>query len=67
MPGWPAGFGLGALNDAEDDDVDVYDPGYPRQSRSMAYAEENEDDERIALVSKKVGTALHVTGKSVKF
>lgn len=47
-----AGFGLGALNDAEDDDIDVYDRGASKEHRRMAYdAGENEDDDRIALGS----------------
>ena len=33
-----AGFGLGALNDAEDDDVDIYDAAAPQRSgRALAY------------------------------
>jgi len=37
-PNLAAGFGLGALNDADEDDLDVYDTGMGRRSRSrMAY------------------------------
>ncbi|KAH8116377.1 hypothetical protein DFH11DRAFT_1876226 [Phellopilus nigrolimitatus] len=46
-----AGFGLGALNDADEDDLDVYDRGADHGSR-LAY-DENEDDERIIMGSRK--------------
>ena len=46
---WPAGFGLGALNDAEDDDVDVYDSGTSyRLSRGLAY-DVQEGNEKMTL------------------
>ena len=43
------GFGLGALNDADDDDVDIYDNGIPQESRRMAFEAGEEDYETIAL------------------
>ncbi|KAI0091613.1 hypothetical protein BDY19DRAFT_1067041 [Irpex rosettiformis] len=48
-----AGFGLGALNDADEDDLDVYDSSLPtnsrlHHSRRVAY-DENEDDNRITM------------------
>ena len=45
----PAGFGLGALNDADDDDVDFYDNGLPQESRRMAFEAGDEDHETILL------------------
>ncbi|KAF8517942.1 hypothetical protein BU17DRAFT_49261 [Hysterangium stoloniferum] len=49
-----AGFGLGALNEAEDDDIDVYDGMRSREHRRMAYdVGETEDDEHIALGKSK--------------
>ena len=45
----PEGFGLGALNDADDDDVDVYDNGLPKESRRMAFETGDEDHETIVL------------------
>lgn len=33
----PAGFGLGALNDADEDDVDVYDSGPSSRRNLIAY------------------------------
>lgn len=50
-----AGFGLGALNEAEDDDVDVYDNGLPSAARRLAFEAGDEDDNRPSL--KKTGTA----------
>jgi G patch domain-containing protein 1 len=47
-----AGFGLGALNDAEDDDVDVYDGDIKNRNdtRRMAYdVSEGDDGERIVI------------------
>ena len=42
-----AGFGLGALNDADDDDVDFYDNTLPKESRRMAFEAGDEDPETI--------------------
>ena len=39
-----AGFGLGALNDADEDDIDVYDRGNVQTSRRLAYDAEEDDD-----------------------
>jgi G patch domain-containing protein 1 len=39
-----AGFGLGALNEAEDDDIDVYDSGVNRGRTQMAYDAMDQDD-----------------------
>ncbi|KAL5492333.1 hypothetical protein ACEPAI_3780 [Sanghuangporus weigelae] len=39
------GFGLGALNDADEDDLDVYDGGPSQTSRRLAY-DADEDDEK---------------------
>ncbi|KAG9080904.1 hypothetical protein FRC07_014763, partial [Ceratobasidium sp. 392] len=45
-PNISAGFGLGALNEADDDDIDVYDPGAATSSRTtrMAYDELDDTD-----------------------
>ncbi|KAF8316649.1 hypothetical protein DL93DRAFT_2056211 [Clavulina sp. PMI_390] len=52
-PNISAGFGLGALNDAEDDDVDVYDIGGPRQSsRTIAY-DDDEPRHKVTLGSQQ--------------
>jgi hypothetical protein len=45
----PEGFGLGALNDAEEDDVDVYDNGLPQESRRMAFEAVDEEYETVVL------------------
>ncbi|KAI0954695.1 hypothetical protein AcW1_006501 [Taiwanofungus camphoratus] len=48
-----AGFGLGALNDADEDDLDVYDGAVGRHGRSrMAYDDAlGDDDHHIAVAS----------------
>ncbi|PCH44567.1 hypothetical protein WOLCODRAFT_77193 [Wolfiporia cocos MD-104 SS10] len=58
-PGIAAGFGLGALNDADEDDLDVYDSGHGRHSRSrMAYDVVDDDDGRpIAMGARQAGRA----------
>ncbi|KZP01562.1 DUF1604-domain-containing protein [Calocera viscosa TUFC12733] len=49
-----AGFGLGALNDADEDDVDVYEGSRaPVDKRRLAYAIDDEDDDRVLLDSKQ--------------
>jgi G patch domain-containing protein 1 len=40
-----AGFGLGALNEADDDDVDIYDAGPGRGRTQMAYDTIDHDDQ----------------------
>ena len=46
-----AGFGLGALNDADDDDLDVYDSGIGSSARSrVAFdATLGDDDHHISI------------------
>ena len=51
-----AGFGLGALNDADEDDLDVYDSalstrnnGLPNSRRVAYHHDEADDDDRIAM------------------
>ncbi|KLO19292.1 hypothetical protein SCHPADRAFT_898867 [Schizopora paradoxa] len=48
-PNISAGFGLGALNDADDDDVDFYDVDSNRNQSRRQVAYEGEEDERIVL------------------
>ncbi|EIN06259.1 hypothetical protein PUNSTDRAFT_145550 [Punctularia strigosozonata HHB-11173 SS5] len=50
-PSSAAGFGLGALNDADEDDLDVYDPsGSNRSATRMAYdIADHDDPDRIAI------------------
>lgn len=44
-----AGFGLGALNDADEDDLDVYQTS-SRDGRHLAYdASEKDDDDNIHI------------------
>ncbi|KAI0690482.1 hypothetical protein BC835DRAFT_1435011 [Cytidiella melzeri] len=52
-PRLAAGFGLGALNDADEDDLDVYDGTLQAQGgRRVAYDDDAEDD-RIAMGSSR--------------
>lgn len=46
---YTAGFGLGALNDADDDDMDVYDTGDTSSSRRRMAFQDDEDDDMITL------------------
>lgn len=49
-PNISAGFGLGALNDAEEDDIDIYDGGGAKTHRHMAYdAQEDENDVHMVI------------------
>ncbi|KDN43252.1 hypothetical protein RSAG8_06219, partial [Rhizoctonia solani AG-8 WAC10335] len=43
-PNISSGFGLGALNDADEDDIDVYDGGPISRSARMAYDEIDDND-----------------------
>ncbi|CAE6443109.1 unnamed protein product [Rhizoctonia solani] len=43
-PNISSGFGLGALNDADEDDIDVYDGGSISRTTRMAYDEIDDDD-----------------------
>lgn len=43
-PNISAGFGLGALNDADEDDIDVYDGGSTSRTTRMAYDEIDDAD-----------------------
>lgn len=50
-----AGFGLGALNDAEDDDVDIYASGYgpSGRQRRLAYDDDEDEGERVILGKRR--------------
>lgn len=48
-----AGFGLGALNDADDDDVDIYDNQIRSNNRRLAFeAGDDEDDRNVSTSSR---------------
>ncbi len=47
-----AGFGLGALNDADDDDVDIYDGGIEGMRRRTAYDGKDDDEHQRASKPK---------------
>ena len=60
-----AGFGLGALNEADDDDLDVYDSSLPAERTYMPYdAADRETDENISLSGSK-GRTPQVQAQSV--
>ena len=46
------GFGLGALNDAEDDDLDVYDHSHRQSRRHLAYDHHDGDDDTVIIGGK---------------
>ena len=50
---------MGALNEADEDDLDVYDQAFDPGSRRLAY-DENEDDERITMNSHNPKTNSQV-------
>ncbi|KZP28739.1 hypothetical protein FIBSPDRAFT_927491 [Athelia psychrophila] len=51
-PNLSAGFGLGAVNDADEDDLDIYDGGSAQPRRHMAYdASEKDDEDQITIGS----------------
>ncbi|KIK50063.1 hypothetical protein GYMLUDRAFT_51406 [Collybiopsis luxurians FD-317 M1] len=53
-PNLSAGFGLGALNDADEDDLDVYDGGSSSLRNRLAYdAADDHDGDRISLGGSK--------------
>ncbi|KZV64668.1 hypothetical protein PENSPDRAFT_757084 [Peniophora sp. CONT] len=53
-PKLSSGFGLGALNEADDDDLDVYDSSLPAERTYMPYdAADREPDENIILSGRK--------------
>ncbi|KAJ1306547.1 hypothetical protein OPQ81_007548 [Rhizoctonia solani] len=65
-PNISAGFGLGALNDADDDDIDVYDGGSISRTTRMAYDEIDDNDadgysrrRPLTLSSQHVNRQLH--------
>lgn len=66
-----AGFGLGALNDADEDDIDVYDSGMARGKTRMAYdAMDVDDQETIRIGGSRKGpqpeqASLQVKGSSI--
>jgi len=50
---YSAGFGLGALNDAEEDDVDVYDGHFDQGRTRLAYdASDREDNDKIMITGR---------------
>lgn len=60
----PAGFGLGALNDADEDDVDIYDPG-PSSRRNLTAYEAGDENRHHTSMSKKSVSQSQVNASSV--
>lgn len=48
-----AGFGLGALNDADEDDLDVYEGGSANRNRLAYDATDDHDGDRISVGGSK--------------
>ncbi|GLB41621.1 putative protein of unknown function (DUF1604) [Lyophyllum shimeji] len=49
-----AGFGLGALNDADEDDLDVYDGGLASHRRQVAYDTTDHGDEDVVTIGGRL-------------
>ncbi|KAK7686311.1 hypothetical protein QCA50_010535 [Cerrena zonata] len=54
-PKLSSGFGLGALNDADEDDLDVYDSSMGPRDHSRVAFDAIDDEERIAMGSSRRG------------
>ncbi|KAI0034482.1 hypothetical protein K488DRAFT_83992 [Vararia minispora EC-137] len=66
-PKLSAGFGLGALNDADEDDLDVYDTASHRERTYMPYdAADRELDDNITLPGRKASTSQRKLAQPVK-
>lgn len=50
----PAGFGLGALNDADEDDIDIYDLGASSRRNRTAYEAGDENRHRTSIGGRRV-------------
>ena len=52
----PAGFGLGALNDADEDDIDIYESrsAHPGRSRVAFDSAIGDDDHHISIGSSSL-------------
>ncbi|KAJ7483173.1 hypothetical protein FB451DRAFT_1438693 [Mycena latifolia] len=56
-PKLASGFGLGALNDADEDDLDVYDGGFAQSRNRTAYdIIDREEEEKISIGSRADGS-----------
>ncbi|KAI5895592.1 uncharacterized protein SCHCODRAFT_02699468 [Schizophyllum commune H4-8] len=52
-PNIAAGFGLGALNEADEDDLDIYDSGAPAARRGVAYDIIDREEEDEISISRR--------------
>ncbi|KAF8806855.1 DUF1604-domain-containing protein [Phlegmacium glaucopus] len=64
-PRLAGGFGLGALNDAEDDDLDVYDHSHQQSRRRLAYDHHDGDDDNVVVIGGKGDNKNIVQERSV--
>ncbi|KAJ7105123.1 hypothetical protein C8R43DRAFT_1092179 [Mycena crocata] len=56
-PKLASGFGLGALNDADEDDLDVYDGGFAQSRNRTAYdIIDREEEEKISIGGRAEGS-----------
>jgi len=60
----PAGFGLGALNDADEDDIDIYDTG-PSSRRNLIAYEDGDGNRYNHPISRRGGSGSRVNTSSV--
>ena len=56
-----AGFGLGALNDADEDDLDVYESGFPSSKNRVAYEDVDPEDLHTIIGNRKARTRKEST------
>lgn len=59
-----AGFGLGALNDADEDDIDIYDSG-PSSRRNITAYEAGDENRYRQSIGKKGGPSSQVNASRV--
>ena len=60
----PAGFGLGALNDADEDDIDIYDSG-PSSRRNLTAYEAGDESRYHHPTSRRGGPGSQINTSSV--
>ncbi|KAJ7623714.1 hypothetical protein FB45DRAFT_926546 [Roridomyces roridus] len=68
-PNLSTGFGLGALNDADEDDVDVYDAGATQNSRNRTAYDiiDREEEEKISIGTRASAPATRPNSSTETF
>lgn len=60
----PAGFGLGALNDADEDDIDIYEPGPSSRRGLIAYEAGDENRHHHSVERSAPGSQMNASSVS---